>query len=103
MSAANWGILTKNSKTKCETKSSSVFLAFFHRETKGRFRKSCGFGECALVPVFVPGEHANVPSFRFRCGGNVRMYPRFVPGEHLPNHPFGKPPFSEPPILPEST
>ena len=22
-------------------------------------------GECSLVPVFVPGEHANVPSFRF--------------------------------------
>ena len=30
-----------------------------------------GFGECTLVPVFVPGEYANVPSFWF-----------FVPGEH---------------------
>ena len=29
-----------------------------------------GFGECALVPVFVPGEHANVPSFRFAFRGN---------------------------------
>ena len=60
-----------------------------------------GFGECALVPVFVPGEHANVPSLRFSFRENIRMYPRsgfrsdgtsakttlFV---------FGKPPFCQP-------
>ena len=56
------------------------------------------FGECALVPVFVPGkhlfrffvpgEHPNVPSFRF-----------FVPEEHPPKSPFWKPPFCEPPIF----
>ena len=59
---------------------------------------------------------ANVPSFRFsfRIWGNMRTYPRFrfsfwwnlanVPlfrfsfqGNIRQNHPFGKPPFSEPP------
>ena len=35
-----------------------------------------GFGECALVTVFVLGQHANVPSFRFSFRGNIRMYPR---------------------------
>ena len=29
-----------------------------------------------LVPVFVPGEHANIPSFRFSVRGNMRTYPR---------------------------
>ena len=43
---------------------------------KGRFRKKGGFGECALVPVFVPGEHAKVPSFRLPFWGNSRTYPR---------------------------
>ena len=38
-------------------------------------------GTCAraLVPVFVLGEHPNVPSFW-----------SFVPGEHLPKPPFWK-------------
>ena len=78
---------------------------------KGWFGRMCprsGFrsgGTCehTLVPAFVLGEHANVPSFRF-----------FVPGEHLnvpsfrfsfrggrprvrQNHPFGKPPFCQAP------
>ena len=35
-----------------------------------------GLGECTLVPVFVPGEHANVPLFRFSFRGNIGMYPR---------------------------
>ena len=62
------------------------------------------FGECALVPVFVPGEHANVPSvrffvpgehpnvpsFRFSFRGNIRTYP-----------PFWKPPFWVPPKCPK--
>ena len=53
-----------------------------HREMKGRFRKRVGFGECALVPVFVPGKHANVPSFRFSFRGNICQ-------KHLfGNHPF---------------
>ena len=30
-----------------------------------------GFGERALVPVFVPGEHADVPSFLFSFRGNI--------------------------------
>ena len=46
-------------------------------ERKGRFRKRVGgFGERALVPIFVPGEHANVSSSRFSFRGNMRMYPR---------------------------
>ena len=45
-----------------------------HRETKGRFRKRVVL--------------ANVPSFRFSFQGNIRQ-----------NHPFGKPPFCEPPIF----
>ena len=59
-----------------------------------------GFGECTLVPVFVPGEHANVPSFRFSFLRNIRMYPRsgFVPGNICQNHPLPtKPPFCQPP------
>ena len=40
-----------------------------------------GFGsggtcERTLVPVFIPGEHANVPSFRFSFQGKIRMYHR---------------------------
>ena len=31
--------------------------------------RSGGTCERTLVPVFVPGEHPNVPSFRFRSGG----------------------------------
>ena len=58
-----------------------------------------GFGERALVPVFIPGEHANVPSFRFSFWGNIRMYPRFgfrsggtsAKTTLLENHPFGNP------------
>ena len=34
-----------------------------------------GFGECTPVQVFVSGEHANVPSFRFSFRVNIRMYP----------------------------
>ena len=69
-----------------------------HWETKGRFRKRvvwrmyprsgfCSGGTCerTLVPVFVLGEHPNVPSFRFLFRGNIRQ-----------NHPFGKPPFWQP-------
>ena len=48
--------------------------------------RSGGTSECTLVPVFVPGEHLNVPSSRFSFKGNIR-----------PNHPFGKPPFSKTP------
>ena len=72
--------------------------ADFHWETKGGFVKGwlwriyprSGFrsgGTCAhtLVPVFVLGEQANVPSFRISFWGNIRQ-----------NHPFGKPPFCQP-------
>ena len=44
--------------------------------------RSGGTCECALVPVFVPGEHLNVPSFRFSFRGNICQ-----------NHPFGNHPF----------
>ena len=37
----------------------------FTGETEGRFHKRV----CVLVPVFVPGEHANVPSFRLSREG----------------------------------
>ena len=49
-----------------------------------RFR-SGGTCERTLVPVFIPGEHPNVPSFRFSFRGNVRQ-----------NHPFGNHPFANP-------
>ena len=68
-----------------------------------RFGGTC---ERTLVPVFVPGEHPNVPSFRFSFRGNMRTYPRsgfrsggtsectlvpvFVPGEHPPKPRFWK-------------
>ena len=42
---------------------------------KGNFVKG-GSCECALFPVFVPGEHANIPSFWFSFRGNIRAYPR---------------------------
>ena len=66
-----------------------------HWEIKG----GGGFGECALVPVFVLGEHANVHSFQFSFRGNIRMYPRsgFRSGgtsaktSLLETHPFGNP------------
>ena len=44
--------------------------------------RSGGTCERTLVPVFVPGEHPIVPSFRFSFRGNIRQ-----------NHPFGEPPF----------
>ena len=50
------------------------------------YPRSGGTCERTLVPVFVPGEHANVPSFRFSFRVNIRQ-----------NHPFGKPPFCQPP------
>ena len=53
-----------------------------NRETKGRFHKKGGFGECSLVPVFVPGEHANIPSFRFSFQGTSAKITL------LENHPF---------------
>ena len=47
-----------------------------------------GFGECTLVPVFVLGEHASIPSFWFSFRGNIGQ-----------NHPFGIPPLFEPPKI----
>ena len=77
-----------------------MFSPIITRRQKGGFVKgwfwhmcprsgffSGGTCKCTLVPVFVPGEHANVPSFwSFR--GNICQ-----------NHPLGKPPFREPPTL----
>ena len=50
--------------------------------------RSGGTCECTLVPVFVPGEHPNVPSFLLSFRGFIRQ-----------THPFPKPPFCEPPIV----
>ena len=47
--------------------------------------RSGGTCERTLVPVFVPGEHPNVPSFQFSFRVNMRQ-----------NHPFGKPIFGQP-------
>ena len=47
-----------------------------------RSRRTC---ECTLVPVFVPGQHPNVPSFRFCSGGTSAKTTL------LENHPFGSP------------
>ena len=44
-----------------------------------------GFGECALVPIFVPGEHPNVPSFRLSFRG------RNAKTTLLESHPFVNP------------
>ena len=50
----------------------------------------CSGGTCerTLVPVFVPGEHPNVPSFRFSFWGNIRQKPKTT---LLENHPFANP------------
>ena len=50
--------------------------------------RSGGTCERTLVPVVVPGEHQDVPSFQFSFQGNIRQ-----------NHPFGKPPFCQPLIF----
>ena len=34
------------------------------------------FGAIGSLRCSLPGEHANVPSFRFSFRGNIRMYPR---------------------------
>ena len=52
--------------------------------------QSPSFGERTLVPDFVPGEHAKVPSFRFsfRSGTCERtLVPVFVPGGEHANVP----------------
>ena len=54
--------------------------------------RSGGTCERTLVPVFVPGEHPNVPSFRFSLRGNI-----------LQNHPFGNHPFGNPRTWPNLT
>ena len=51
----------------------------FHREIKGRFRKRVVLANVPSFRVFVPGEHANVPSFRF----SFRWQPRNLKGGHL--------------------
>ena len=47
--------------------------------------RSGGTCECTLVTVFVPGEHPNVPSFRFSFAGTS------VQTILLENHPFVNP------------
>ena len=47
-----------------------------------RSRRTC---ECILVPVFVPGEHPNVPRSGFRSGGTSAKTTL------LENHPFVNP------------
>ena len=48
----------------------------FHRETKGRFRKRVVLANVPSLRFFVPGEHANLPSFPVFVRGNMRTYPR---------------------------
>ena len=45
-----------------------------------------------LVPVFVPGKHANAPSVQFSFWGpsECTLVLVFVPGEHPPKPPFWK-------------
>ena len=81
----------KNARPKCASCMNHIFTGrqkggfvkgwFWRMYPRSGFR-SRGTCECTLVPVCVPGEHPNVPSFRFSFRGNIRQ-----------NHPFGKPPF----------
>ena len=57
---------------------------FWRMYPRSGFR-SGGTCERTLVPVFVSGDHPNVPSFRFSFWGNTRQ-----------NHPFGNHPFGNP-------
>ena len=86
----------KKSLTNYEKNSQGIiFVIISCQRVKGGFVKgwfwrmcprsgfrSGGTCECTLVPVFVPGEHPNVPSFRMSFRGNIRQ-----------NHPFGNHPF----------
>ena len=63
----------------------------FHLEIKGRFRKRVVLANVPSFRFFVPGEHANVPSFRGTC--ERTLVPVFVPREHPPKPPFCNPPF----------
>ena len=84
----------KKCKKRSKTSKSRWKSAESHWETKGRFRKRVVL--------------ANVPSFRFSFRGNMRTYPRSGLRSNVPsfrfsfrgsirqNHPFGKPPFSQP-------
>ena len=68
------------------------FYGFFLRleivaqETKGRFRKSVVLANVPSFRFSFRGQHPNVPSFRLSFRGNIRQ-----------NHPFGNPPFCQPP------
>ena len=67
------------------------FLRTFKRRQRGGcFFVKGGFGESFWF--FVPGEHANVPSFWFRSRGTSKcaLAPVFIPGEHPPKPPFWK-------------
>ena len=55
------------------------------------FRSGGNIHQSTLVPVFVPGQHPNVTSFRFSFWGNIRQH-----------HRFGKPPFANPLMTPRS-
>ena len=57
-----------------------------HWETKGRFRKRVVLANVLSFPVFVPGEHANAPSFRFSFRGISTKTTL------LENHPLCQPP-----------
>ena len=81
----------------------SEFCSLSRGDNSGQFRKKGGFGERALVPVFAPGEHVNVPSFRFAFWGNIRqctLVPGFrSEGTSTKTTLLENPPFGEPPIL----
>ena len=70
-----------------------VIIALYRGLPKGWFSKRVVLANVPSFRCFVPGEHANVPSFRFSFRGNIRMYLLvlvFIPREHPPKPPFWK-------------
>ena len=55
------------------------------REIKGRFRKRVVLANVPSLRFFVPGDHENVPSFRFSFGGTSAKTTLFE------NHSFANP------------
>ena len=76
--------LYKFLKVHWEIKGGFVKGWFWRTYPRSGFR-SGGTCETTLVPVFVPGVHPKVPSFRFSFRGNSRQNHRFG------NHPFVQP------------
>ena len=67
--------------------------SMIREERKGRVRNTVVLANVPSFRFFLPGEHANVPTFRFSFRRNIRMYPcsssSSFRGEISQNHPFG--------------